>query len=89
MYESFLPKALHGYVISAVLPDLEQMYALYKAMRGQREIRGAMDFDTQETQIVFAEDRKIDKIIPVQRNDAHKLIEEFMIATNSIAETLS
>jgi exoribonuclease R len=48
------------------------------AMRGQREIRGAMDFDTQETQIVFAEDRKIDKIIPVQRNDAHKLIEEFM-----------
>jgi ribonuclease R len=42
---------------NAVLPDLEQMYALYKAMRGQREIRGAMDFDTQETQIVFAEDR--------------------------------
>jgi ribonuclease R len=70
---------------NAVLPDLEQMYALYKAMRGQREIRGAMDFDTQETQIVFAEDRKIDKIIPVQRNDAHKLIEEFMIATNSAA----
>lgn len=70
---------------NAVLPDLEQMYALYKAMRGQREIRGAMDFDTQETQIVFAEDRKIDKIIPVQRNDAHKLIEEFMIAANSAA----
>ena len=70
---------------SAVLPHLEEMYALYKAMRGQREIRGAMDFDTQETQIVFAEDRKIDKIIPVQRNDAHKLIEEFMIAANSAA----
>ncbi|MBT4147052.1 MAG: VacB/RNase II family 3'-5' exoribonuclease, partial [Gammaproteobacteria bacterium] len=70
---------------NAVLPHLEQMYALYKAMRGQREIRGAMDFDTQETQIVFAEDRKIDKIIPVQRNDAHKLIEEFMIAANSAA----
>ena len=69
----------------AVLPHLEEMYALYKAMREQREIRGAMDFDTQETQIVFAEDRKIDKIIPVQRNDAHKLIEEFMIAANSAA----
>ncbi len=68
-----------------VLPHLEEMYALYKAMRGQREIRGAMDFDTQETQIVFAEDRKIEKIIPVQRNDAHKLIEEFMIAANSAA----
>lgn len=68
-----------------VLPHLEEMYALYKAMRGQREMRGAMDFDTQETQIVFAEDRKIEKIIPVQRNDAHKLIEEFMIAANSAA----
>lgn len=68
-----------------VLPHLEEMYALYKAMRGQREIRGAMDFDTQETQIVFGEDRKIEKIIPVQRNDAHKLIEEFMIAANSAA----
>ncbi len=68
-----------------VLPHLEEMYALYKAMRGQREIRGAMDFDTQETQIIFADDRKIDKIIPVQRNDAHKLIEEFMIAANSAA----
>ena len=69
----------------AVLPHLEQMYALYKAMRGQREVRGAMDFDTQETQIVFGEDRKIEKIVPVQRNDAHKLIEEFMIAANSAA----
>jgi len=69
----------------AVLPHLEAMYALYKAMREQREVRGAMDFDTQETQIIFADDRKIDKIIPVQRNDAHKLIEEFMIAANSSA----
>ncbi len=69
----------------AVLPHLEEMYALYKAMREQREVRGAMDFDTQETQIVFGEDRKIEKIIPVQRNDAHKLIEEFMIAANSAA----
>lgn len=70
---------------NAVLPHLEEMYALYKAMRGQREIRGAMDFDTQETQIVFGEDRKIEKIVPVQRNDAHKLIEEIMIAANSAA----
>jgi len=68
-----------------VLPHLEEMYALYKAMRGQREVRGAMDFDTQDTQIIFGEDRKIEKIIPTQRNDAHKLIEEFMIAANSAA----
>jgi len=69
----------------AVLPHVEEMYALYKAMRTQREVRGAMDFDTQETQIVFGEDRKIDKIVPVYRNDAHKLIEEFMIAANGAA----
>jgi ribonuclease R len=68
-----------------VVPHLEQMYALYQAMRGQREVRGAMDFDTQETQIIFGKDRKIEKIVPTQRNDAHKLIEEFMIAANSAA----
>ena len=83
MLEDNHPKLRKKY--KAVLPHLEEMYALYKAMRDQREIRGAMDFDTQETQIVFAADRKIEKIIPVQRNDAHKLIEEFMIAANSAA----
>ncbi len=69
----------------AVLPHLEQMYALYQAMRQQREVRGAMDFDTQETKIVFGKERKIEQIVPVYRNDAHKLIEEFMIAANSAA----
>ncbi len=67
---------------AALLPDIEQLYALYQAMRNQREIRGAMDFDTQETQIVFGENRKIEQIVPTERNDAHKLIEEFMIAAN-------
>ena len=70
---------------NALMPHLRELYALYKTMRIQRELRGAMDFDTQETRIVFAKDRKIDKIIPVVRNDAHKLIEEFMITANSAA----
>lgn len=68
-----------------LLPHLQALYALYKVMRNQREQRGAMDFDTQETQILFGEQRKIDKIVPRERNDAHKLIEEFMIAANSCA----
>ncbi len=68
-----------------LMPDLRELYALYQAMRVAREKRGAMDFDTQETKIVFAENRKIDKIIPVVRNDAHKLIEEFMISANGAA----
>jgi ribonuclease R len=54
-------------------------------MRGSREQRGAMDFDTHETKIVFGADRKIEKIVPTVRNDAHKLIEEFMIAANAAA----
>ncbi|MBL6986292.1 MAG: ribonuclease R, partial [Methylobacter sp.] len=69
----------------AVMPHLQELYALYKVMRVSREQRGAMDFDTQETRIVFGADRKIEKIVPVVRNDAHKLIEEFMITANMAA----
>ncbi|MFA6053160.1 MAG: ribonuclease R [Methylobacter sp.] len=69
----------------AVMPHLQELYALYKVMRVSREQRGAMDFDTQETRIVFGANRKIEKIIPVVRNDAHKLIEEFMITANMAA----
>ena len=69
----------------SVMPHLRELYALYKVMRVSREERGAMDFDTQETRIVFGKERKIEKIVPVVRNDAHKLIEEFMITANSAA----
>ncbi|MEY3788011.1 MAG: ribonuclease, partial [Pseudomonadota bacterium] len=68
-----------------LMPHLKEMYALYQVMRLAREQRGAMDFDTLETRIVFGENRKIEKIIPVVRNDAHKLIEEFMITANGAA----
>ena len=67
------------------LPHLKQLYDLYKVMRVSREQRGAMDFDTQETRIIFGADRKIEKIVPTVRNDAHKLIEEFMITANMAA----
>lgn len=69
----------------ALMPHLEELYALYKVMRVSREQRGAMDFDTQETRIIFGAERKIEKIVPVVRNDAHKLIEEFMITANMAA----
>ncbi|MCK5120663.1 MAG: ribonuclease R [Methylococcales bacterium] len=70
---------------AALVPQLQELYNLYKVMRKGRELRGAMDFDTQDTQIIFGADRKIEKIIPTQRNDAHKLIEEFMITANMAA----
>jgi len=70
---------------AAVVPHLEDLYRLYQALRVQRDKRGAIDFDTTETRIVFGADRKIERIIPVVRNDAHKLIEECMIAANVCA----
>jgi len=68
-----------------LLEPLEELYALYKALRKLRAKRGAIDFETTETRIVFGADRKIERIVPVQRNDAHKIIEECMIAANVCA----
>jgi len=68
-----------------LLPHLQDLYGLYQVLRGSREQRGAMDFDSQETRIVFGPNRKISQIVPVVRNDAHKLIEECMITANSAA----
>ncbi|MEH6443194.1 MAG: ribonuclease R [Oceanospirillaceae bacterium] len=65
-----------------VLPHLYNLENLYTALRAAREKRGAMDFDTVETRVIFAEDRKIEKIVPIKRNDAHKLIEECMLCAN-------
>ncbi|WP_126455844.1 ribonuclease R [Sulfuriflexus mobilis] len=68
-----------------LVPHLESLYALYKVLRVSRETRGAIDFETTETRIVFGEERKIERITPVVRNDAHKLIEECMISANIAA----
>ncbi|MFC0267729.1 ribonuclease R [Kushneria aurantia] len=67
---------------SSVVKPLESLYGLYQTLRKARTVRGAIDFETTETQIVFNEDRKIDRIVPRSRNDAHKLIEECMLAAN-------
>jgi ribonuclease R len=68
-----------------LLPHLEELHALYKVLRRAREDRAAMDFDTQESRIIFGEGKKIEKIVPVVRNDAHRLIEECMLAANTAA----
>lgn len=65
-----------------LLPHLEELHALYKVLRRAREDRAAMDFDTQESRIIFGEGKKIEKIVPVVRNDAHRMIEECMLAAN-------
>src|SRR5919108_681321 len=74
----------------ALLPHLEAMYQLYTLLRERRKARGAIDFDNTETRIIFDKDQKIAQIVPLIRNDAHRLIEEFMIAANvAAAEFLS
>ncbi len=66
----------------SLLPHLQHLHELYVALRKARDNRGALDLDTRETRIVFNEQRKIEKIVPLVRNDAHKLIEECMILAN-------
>ncbi|SFT74045.1 ribonuclease R [Pseudomonas marincola] len=80
------PKSTEGKQLRSeykeVLPDLKQLYSLYQVLLSARHERGAIDFETQETRIIFGSGRKIAEILPTQRNDAHKLIEECMLAAN-------
>jgi ribonuclease R len=70
---------------AALVPHLEELYRLYQALRAARDDRGAIDFETLETRIVFGPGQKIARVEPVERNDAHRLIEECMIAANVAA----
>ncbi|TAL61594.1 MAG: ribonuclease R, partial [Legionella sp.] len=73
----------------ALWPMLESLFDLYQTLLVTRKERGAMDFETTETRIEFDENKKIKCIVPVIRNDAHKLIEECMLAANvSVARYL-
>ena len=67
---------------SKVVPHLETLYSCYQMLREARERRGAIDFETTDTQIRFDRDRKISEIVPVERNAAHKVIEECMLCAN-------
>jgi ribonuclease R len=62
--------------------DLENLHDVYRALLKSRQQRGAVDFETTETQIVCDENGRIEKIVPRTRNDAHRLIEEAMLAAN-------
>ena len=65
-----------------VVPVLEDLHGLYEVLAKARRSRGAIEFDSNETRIVFDGERKISELVPVVRNDAHKLIEECMILAN-------
>lgn len=65
--------------------DLQELYQLYQALKSSRQERGAIEFESQETKFVFNAQRKIENIVPLLRNDAHKIIEECMIMANVCA----
>jgi ribonuclease R len=65
-----------------LLPHLQNLYALYHVLAAARSKRGAIDFDTVELALEFDEHGKIIRIVPAPRNDAHRLIEECMLAAN-------
>jgi ribonuclease R len=71
--------------LATLLPHLEALDALYRQLAKERVKRGAIDFETVETRMIFDDHGKIDRIEPYERNEAHKLIEECMLAANVCA----
>ncbi|MEZ2742533.1 ribonuclease R [Paenalcaligenes hominis] len=71
--------------LAELYPMVQSSYELFTVLHAQRKERGAIDFDTVETKIVCNDLGRIERIEPLVRNDAHKLIEEFMLAANTCA----
>ena len=68
-----------------LLPHLRDLHGLYRMLHAARAERGAIDFDTVETRFRFDDKGKLAAIEPMVRHDAHKLIEECMLAANVAA----
>lgn len=65
-----------------LVPHFLNLHDVYRALLKARNVRGAVDFETTETQIICDENGRIEQIVPRVRNDAHRLIEEAMLAAN-------
>ena len=68
-----------------IVPHLLHLHEVYRALMKSRQKRGAIDFETTETQIICDDNGRIEKIVPRVRTEAHKLIEEAMLAANVCA----
>jgi len=69
----------------SIIPHIKNLESVYRILTKQRHIRGAIEFDSSETIMIFNDQGKIDRIEPVIRNEAHRLIEECMLAANVCA----
>ncbi|WP_407671033.1 ribonuclease R [Nitrogeniibacter mangrovi] len=77
------PEALA--VVGERLGDLKNLDKLFRVLLKARAKRGAIDFETTETRMIFNDEGKIERIVPESRNDAHRIIEECMLAANVCA----
>ncbi|WP_193161634.1 ribonuclease R [Microbulbifer hainanensis] len=68
--------------LGGTAPHIRALHQLYSVLKTARTKRGAMDFEKPEVKFEFTDNRKIERIVPVIRNDAHKMIEEFMLSAN-------
>jgi len=82
---SLLANEKHARSRESVLPHLRTLYEVFRSLYAERTRRGAIDFETIETRMVFDRQGKIEKIVAEPRNDAHRVIEECMLAANVCA----
>jgi len=68
-----------------LLKHIDHLFSVYRALRKDRERRGAIDFETTETEMHFDGEGRVTEIVPTRRNDAHRLIEECMVKANVAA----
>ena len=69
-------------MIGSLLPQIQRLHALYQLLAKARSARGAIEFESSEVRFVLGPQGEVVQAGMVQRNDAHKLIEECMIAAN-------
>ena len=67
---------------ASLVPHLQELHDMYQALVKARRQRGAIEFETIESKFIFNALGRIERIEPVVRNDAHKIIEECMILAN-------
>jgi ribonuclease R len=79
------PGARHGDRLEALRERLTSLHGVYKAFTRARSGRGALELDTPELKLKFDQQGRIAAIVEQLRNDAHRLIEECMVAANVAA----
>ena len=79
-------KALRRY--EGLLAHLEDLHELFRVLKSHRAASGSIEFETVETRIALNSDGSVREIVPVERNDAHRMIEECMLCANVAAARL-